>query len=143
MAKASSTQPVDTPATSSTRILILRKGSRKIPKVTKARLTEITDALRVARVQRPNVVEFFLSGEFASLTVVPQSVIDNPLRRREEFPDAGWVIPATDLGREPKKGERDWHSTSQSILLWVKKYLCDTGWLEYDDIAVVVESVEG
>lgn len=137
MAKASSTQPVPTPAP---RIIIIRKAaSTKVPKLTKARLALVTEALSTTRVQRPELLEFFLSGEFDASEALPQSVIDNPARRKAEFPHVGWTVPEGSLGRPPKNGERDWQSTSQSILLWIKRTLVETGWLRIEDLSIIVE----
>ena len=121
-------------------IAIVRKGEgRKARKpLTKRQVKAITDALAIARVQRPALLEHFLSGAFGAGIAVPQSVIDNPLRRAAEYPEAAWIVPEDSLGRAPKKAERDWQSTSQSILLWIKKYLIDTGAFTVDEISVLV-----
>lgn len=120
-------------------ILIIRKATGRKPlAITKSRRNDIITALRLARVQRPELVEFFLSGEFAASTPIPQSIIDNPARRAQEFPGVGFVVPDGSLGRAPKSGERDWQSTSQSILLWIKKYFIDTGVVRIDEISVIV-----
>jgi len=141
MAKASNTQPVDTPAT---HILIIRKDTgRKVPALTKAKREAIGEALKTCRVERPELLAYFLSGEFAEAEAVPQSVIDNPIRRRAEFPEAGWIVPEGSLGRPPKRDKpRDWQSTSQSILLWLKRVLVETGWLTVDHLSVIVEAIE-
>ena len=99
----------------------------------------MTEALSTTRVQRPELLEFFLSGEFDASEAVQQAVIDNPMRRRKDHPNAGWTVPEGSLGRPPKKGERDWDSTSQSILLWVKRTLVETGWLRIEDLSIIVE----
>jgi hypothetical protein len=60
----------------------------------------------------------------------------------------GWEVPAEDLGRAPKNGgERDWSSTAQSILLYVKDRIGQTSLgetgvytvaLDGSDVSVVV-----
>ena len=124
-------------------ILIIRKGDkRKGVAITKAHKKAIEEALKASRVQRPELVDFFMSGEFAASQAIPQNVIDNPLRREAEFPGVGWIVPEGSLGRAPKKGKRDYQSTAQSILLWIKKYFVETGAVRIDDISVVVVNVE-
>jgi hypothetical protein len=124
-------------------ILVLRKGDgRKALVITKARQKAIEEALKASRVQRPELVDFFMSGEFAASQAIPQTIIDNPLRRESEFAGVGFIVPEGSLGRSPKSGERDWQSTAQSILLWIKKYFVDTGAVRIDDISVIVVSVE-
>jgi hypothetical protein len=124
-------------------ILVIRKGDTKKARkaLTKAQRKAVADALAVARVQRPALLDFFLSGEFGAMVAVPQSVIDNPLRRANDYPDSGFIVPEDSLGRAPKKGERDYASTAQSILLWIKKYLVDTGAFSVDEISVIVIDV--
>jgi hypothetical protein len=122
-----------------TSIIVLRKGEgRKVLTLTKAREGAIREALRACRVQRPELLAFFLEGGFAGMPSIPQSVIDNPVGREIAFPGVGFVIPEGSLGRAPKSGVRDWQSTSQSILLWVKKYLVDTGFIRIEELSIIV-----
>ena len=86
-----------------------------------------------ARVQRPSLLEFFLSGAFTKLPGLAPSVIDNRPRRVTEHADDGWEVPADSLGR---KGVAD-ASQAQSILLWIKKNLGDV--IDADEVSVVVE----
>ena len=108
-------------------ILIIRKADGAKPfAITKARKAATLEALRAARVQRPASLDFFLSGAFAESAEIPQAVIDNPIKRERDFAGVGFIVPESDLGRAPKSGERDWQSTCQSVLLWLKKYLSET-----------------
>jgi hypothetical protein len=139
MASASNTQPVTTPAQS---VAIFRKDDGKKPYViNKSRETAIRDALRVARVNRPGVVEFFLSGAFAEMESIPQTVIDNPIKRSIDYPDAGFIIPESDLGRAPKNGVRNWQSTCEANRLWVRKYFVETGVVRISELSVIL--IEG
>jgi hypothetical protein len=120
-------------------IIVLRKGEgRKALTLTKARMGAIEEALRACRVQRPELLAFFLYGGFAAMPAIPQSVIDNPVGRERDFPGVGFVIPEGSLGRAPKNGQRDYASTSQSVLLWVKKYLVDTGFIRIEELSIIV-----
>lgn len=144
MAKAATTQPVPTPATvSHETILIIRKATgRKVPALTKAKREAIAETLRTSRVQRPELLEYFLSGQFAAAEAVPQSCIDNPHHRRADHADAGWPVPEASMGRPPKGDKRDYQSTAQSLLLWMKRVFVDTGWLTIDHLSVVVDITE-
>lgn len=119
---------------------IYRKSSpTPTRKPSAAKAKAVAEALRVARVQRPELLDFFLSGEFHRLPAIPAAVIDNPVKRITEHGDEAWAIPEGSMGRAPKSGERDYQSTGQSILLWCKKYLCETGVVSPDEISIVVE----
>lgn len=132
MATKATTQPVPTPATTTTEgpLLVIRhKADGKAP----SRLTEkakkaTAKALASARVRRPGLEALLESGAFHRLPMIQQAVIDNPQRLWDEHDDETTylVIPTDSFGRAPKTGERDWDSTAQSILLWVKKYYCET-----------------
>ena len=125
--------------TSSPSIAIFRKDDGKKPYViNKARENAILDALRVCRVERPELVELFLSGAFAGMESIAQSVIDNPVKREIDHPGAGFVVPESCLGRAPKSGVRDWQSTAQSILIWIKKYFVETGVIRISELSVIV-----
>jgi hypothetical protein len=144
MAKASNTQPVPTPATvSHETILIIRKATgRKVPTLTKAKREAIAEALRTSRVERPEILAYFLSGDFAASEAVSQVCIDNPLHRRKDHAEAGWTVPESSLGRAPKSGKRDYQSTAQSVLLWLKRVFVDTGWLTVEHLSVIVDTAE-
>lgn len=115
-------------------IRIYRKG-KVTGRPTKAVRQAVENALLLARVDRPELIEFFLSGAFHKLPVVPPHVIKNaPLRQRDHLKD-GWIIPEEEYGnvrREPEKA-------AQTILLYVIKYLVDTGAIDRSELAIVVD----
>lgn len=104
-----------------------RKPSKKAAQVAADRIATF------ARVQRPSLQDFFLSGEFLTLPALSPSVIDNRARRVTDHADDGWEVPADSLGR---KGTAD-ASQAQSILLWIKKNLPDV--VNADEVSIVVE----
>lgn len=116
-------------------IRIYRKvAGTKGRKPTKAQRAAVEERVATfARVQRPALLEFFLSGEFTKLPALSPSVIDNRARRVTDHADAGWTVPTDSLGR---KGVAD-ASQAQSILLWIKKNLSDV--VNPDEVSVVVE----
>ncbi len=120
-------------------ILIIRKGEGRKPlTLTKAREAAIREALKACRVARPEVLAFFLEGGFAAMPAIPQSVIDNPIKRSRDFAGVGFVVPEGSLGRSPKTGERDWNSTCESVRIWINKYLIETGFVRKDELSVIV-----
>jgi hypothetical protein len=120
-------------------ILIIRKGEgRKALVLTKAREAAIREALKSCRVARPEILELFLSGEFAAMESIPQSVIDNPIKRARDFAGVGFVVPEGSMGRAPKNGTRDMASTAESIRIWIGKYLIETGLVRKDELSVIV-----
>ena len=142
MATQPITQPVTTPA-----LVIYRKATDAAAparlKVAAAReqRAEIDARCRVAR---DAVLDHFQPSPqgrsaFHRQPALSSVVIDNPLRRIADHPDAGWIVPADCLGRAPKTGERDWASSSQSLLLWIKQTVVAAGWAEAGEISVVVE----
>jgi hypothetical protein len=134
MANATDTQPVPTPAL----LLINKADGSKPERITKAKREAVAAVLATSRVSRPELVDYILSGEFAASETVAQNVIDNPHRRAAEHPDAGWIVPESCLGRPPKTGERDYASTCQSVLLWIKKVFVDTGVIRASQLSLIV-----
>jgi hypothetical protein len=124
-------------------ILIHKADGAKASKASKIAVQASHEALASARVRRPGLEAFIESGEFASLEAIPQAVIDNPLRRRQEFPTAFYVIDESDMGRAPKNGTRDYASTCQSILLWIKKHYAETEkpLVRVGELSVIVEEL--
>jgi hypothetical protein len=125
-------------------ILIHKADETKASKPTKLAVAASHELLKVARVRRPGLEAFIESGKFAAMSQVPQAVIDNPDRRREEFPDAFFIIEESDMGRSPKNGKRDYESTAQSILLWLKKFYAETPkpLVRSSELSIVVEWIE-
>lgn len=111
----------------SSRIILINKADGEKPiKPTKIAIATTHEILAVARVRRHGIEAFIESGAFASMEAIPQAVIDNPDRRKIEYPEAFYVIEESDMGRKPKNKERDMDSTAQSILLWIKKFYVET-----------------
>ena len=103
---------------------------------TKAVRQAVEHALLLARVDRPELIEFFLSGEFHRLPIVPAHVVKNaPLRQRDHLND-GWIIPESEYGNVRRESEK----AAQTILLYVVKYLCDTGAISRQEFAIVVDN---
>lgn len=144
MGNTHNTQPVLTPATHKRIVLIHKADGSKPSKITKVALEASHKVLELARVRRPGLEAFIESGEFLELEAVPQPVIDNPDRRKAEYPTAFYVIEESDMGRPPKNGERDYDSTAQSILLWLKKHYAETEkpLLRIGELSVIVEIIE-
>jgi hypothetical protein len=117
-----------------TEIRIYRKA-KMTGRPTKKSAETVHHALALSRVERPYVVEFFLSGDFHRLPIVPQQVIKNaPLRQRDHLND-GWIVPESDYGR----GHRGPEKVGQTLLLWIVRYFCDTGVINRDEFAIVVD----
>jgi hypothetical protein len=124
-------------------IAIYRKiGNKPKPKkLTKAEQATLNRRLElVCRVQRPELVEFFVSQAFYKLPALPTATIDNKGIRLLEHESDCFIVPNGSLGRKgiesigiPAK-ER---STAQSILLWIKQNLGDV--VNADEVSVVVQ----
>lgn len=84
------------------------------------------------RVQRPALLDHFLSGDFHKQPALAPSVVDNRVDRIIEHHAAGWTVPADSLGRA---GVVD-ASTAQSILLWIKQNVTV---VDPSEVSVVVE----
>ena len=125
-------------------ILIHKADDLKPSKITKVGLEASHKILKLARVRRPGLEEFIESGAFSAMESIPQAVIDNPDRRRIEYPDAYFRIGDIDMGRNPKNGFRDYDSTAQSILLWLKKHYVETEkpLVRIGELSVIVEILE-
>lgn len=142
MANKAKTQPVPTPAIRTAISLFLKDDGKAPNRITKAKRDAVADVLRTSRVRRDALVDYVMSGDYFTDDAIPPSVIDNPHRRMAEHPDAGWIIPDDCLGRAPKDGVRDWDSTAQSVLLWIKRVLVDTGILRVSQVSVLVVTIE-
>jgi hypothetical protein len=115
-------------------IRIYRKAKRTA-KPTKAKRDTVTHALALSRVDRPNVVEFFMSGEFHRLPIVPPHVVKNPALRRRDHANDGWIVPVADYGR----GNREESKLTQQLLLFIVRYFVDTGVIDRDEYSIVVD----
>lgn len=127
------------------RIILIHKADGSKPsKPSKVAIAASKEALVTARVRRPGIESFLESGAFALMESIPQAVIDNPERRRREFPLSFFPIDESDMGRRPKNGERDYASTCQSILLWIKKHYAETDkpLVRIGELSVIVEYPE-
>ena len=116
------------------RILIYRKA-KFTTKPTKAKREALAHELAIARISKPRTREFFESGEFHKLPVIPSHIVKNaPLRIRDHSAD-GWEVPVEEYGnvnREPEKA-------SQVIHAWIIRYIVAAGIVERDEFSVVVE----
>ena len=117
-----------------TRLIILRKAADKAPKLSVTKITEIKKEVdKNARVKRDALVSFLLDGSYNRLSIVKQSLIDDPERRAEVIP-MGWEIPQDSLGR--CKGEPT-ASTRESVRLWIRQNLASYG-IDASDVAVML-----
>lgn len=123
-------------------IVIYRKDAvgAKPKRLTKAQADKLAQRLElVARVKRPELVEFFTSGDFYKLPAVSPKCIDNRPHRIMEHANDCWPIPDSCLGRVADKvasGDKvAVKSATQSILLWIKQNLADV--VNPDHVSVV------
>lgn len=116
-------------------LVLYRKATgRKVRKLSKADASALAERLELlARVKRPSLVAFFLSGEFNSLPALSTRCIDNRGHRLMEHRNDGWVIPDDSLGRS---GTAD-RAQAQSIILWIKGNLSDV--VDPDSVSIVVQ----
>ncbi len=142
MATQPNTQPVPTPA------LVIYRKATDAPAPSRLKASEAREKRAEidarCRVNRNAVLDHFQPSPqgrsaFHRQPALSSVVIDNPHRRMADHPDAGWIVPDDCLGRPPKSGERDWASSAQSLLLWIKQTVVAAGWCEAGEISVVVE----
>lgn len=116
------------------RILIYRKA-KLTAKPTKAKREALAHELAISRISKPQVREFFESGEFHRLPIVPQHVVKNaPLRIRDHSAD-GWEVPEDEYGNVNREMEK----ASQVIHAWIIRYIVASGIIAREEFAVVVE----
>jgi hypothetical protein len=102
-------------------------------KPTKAQADQVRKVVAIkCRVQRPGLLDHFLSGAFHKQTAIPAQVIDNRADRIINHHKDGWTVPADSLGRNGRVDA----STAQSILLWVKQNIPT---VDPSEVSVVVE----
>lgn len=102
-------------------LVIYRTDEKKAKKFTKAKKVEVEEAMATARVQRPELVEFFVTAAINELPVLPEQYRNAPrLRTLHKTADKyGWVVPASNCGRAVEVNQ----STANSVRLWIKKNL--------------------
>jgi len=122
------------------RVFIFRKdaGVKYPAKVSAKRLAPALAVLAATvRVARPGVVAHFLPdgkgrSKFARQAPVTRADLHHlaDAQRAGVMTDRakatlarGWEVPADELGRAPKNGERDYNSTAQSLLIFLKDRL--------------------
>ena len=119
-------------------VAVFRKdteGVKYAPKSSAKVLGIILDTLSaVTRFPRPEVIGHFMpTGKGRSAFARQKSVTRPELHHLADCRRAGvltpeakatlakaWIVPAGELGRAPKGKERDWNSTAQSILIFLK-----------------------
>lgn len=104
----------------------------KIPKKVADEIRQ--DVSERCRIQRPSLLEFFLTGEFEKLPAVKRNVIKTPYLRNKALRQGelqGWEIPAEDLGA----------GSNESIRLWIKQNLGPLGpcgdVIKFDTVSLV------
>lgn len=120
------------------RVMIFRKDADGVtyPKKADAEAmdTAMVEIIGRSRVNRSAVIGHFMPtsrgrSAFARQTAIKRADLHHLADcvrngvltpAAERTLSAGWEVPADNLGRPPKNGERDWHSTGHSILLYVK-----------------------
>jgi hypothetical protein len=116
------------------RILIYRKA-KHTAKPSKAKREALAFELAISRIQKPAVREFFESGAFHRLPVIPQHIVKNaPLRIRDHSAD-GWEVPVDEYGNVNREQEK----AAQVIHAWIIRYIVAAEIIERDEFAVVVE----
>ena len=115
-------------------VLIYRKAA-KTRKPTKAQREEMQHLLMLARVRKPQTEEFFMSGAFHRLPVVPSHVVKNAPLRKRDHADSGWEVPEEEYGNV-KRGDE---YVGQVIHAWIVRYVVAAGIVERDEFAVVVQ----
>jgi len=115
-------------------IRIYRKA-KLTTKPTKAVREAVEHELMISRFPKPITTDFFLSGEFHRLPVVPAHIIKNaPLRQRDHI-DAGWIVPESEHGRVNREPEK----ASQVIHAWIVRYMVKGGAVDRAEFSVVVD----
>lgn len=116
------------------RILIYRKA-KITGKPTKATRENLGHLLALSRIEKPETVEFFSSGAFHRLPIVPQHIVKNaPLRMRDHGADC-WEVPVEEYGNV-KRGDE---YAGQVIHAWIIRYIVESGMIDRTEFAVVVE----
>jgi len=104
-------------------------------KPTKAVLAIADHELALSRVRRPDLESFIRSGGFHQLPALSSSVVKNAaLRRRDHLTDC-YVITVNDLGRSMRSP----HTAAMSIRIWLTRYYAETGVINLDEFAIVVD----
>jgi hypothetical protein len=61
--------------------------------------------------------------------------VKNPALRRRDHANDGWTVPVADYGR----GNREESKLTQQLLLFIVRYFVDTGVIDRDEYAIVVD----
>jgi len=118
------------------RILLIHKQcAAPTKKPTKAVVLNLEYELALARVQRPDLVQFFVTGQFHKLPAVPAAVIKNPALRRRDYGEQCYVLTPADLGRATTSPQ----TIAMAVRQWIEKYLVPAGVIARDQFAIVIE----
>jgi len=100
-------------------VIRLYRTDSKTKKPTKALVGSVLHELQLARVKRPDLTEFVLSGGFHRLTIVDQKIVKNAALRRRDYQDEQYCYTLTvaDLGRATM-GD----TGAMSVRIWIEKY---------------------
>ena len=101
---------------------------------TKATREAVQFELELARVQRPGLTDWILSGGFHNSPAVPANVVRDPALFRRDHAGDGYVLTDADKGRA--KGSEK--SIAESVRIWIDRYFVATGAIGPDEIAVVI-----
>lgn len=114
-------------------LVIYRTDDKKAKPFSKKRQVEVEEALATARVQRPDLVEYFSTAAINKLPVLPEQYRNAPRLRalHKTAKKYGWIVPASNCGRAATINQ----STANSVRLWLKKNLGVDG----DSFMLVVE----
>ena len=115
-------------------IRIYRKA-KLTTKPTKAVRAAVEHELMISRFPKPLTTEWFLSGEFHRLPIVPAHIIKNAPLRQRDYIDAGWIVPESEHGRINREPEK----ASQVIHAWIVRYMVAAGAIDRAEFAVVVD----
>lgn len=117
--------------------LYRKECSGPTKKPTKATLAKADNELALSRVRRSDLETVLRSGAFHKLTALPAHVIKNAALRRRDYrsPEFCYVITANDIGRATTSAG----TVSMSIRIWMTRYYADTGVLNMDEFAIVID----
>lgn len=115
-------------------IVIYRTSDRKPRPLTKAQKLAIEEKLATARIQRPELLDFFMANTLATMEPLPEQYRNAPRLRtlHKTAKKYGWIVPVSCYGR----GAAPTQSMVNSIRLWVKQNVGIDG----DQFMLVIEN---
>jgi len=104
---------------------------------TKAVLAKADHELALSRVRRNDLESFIRSGGFHRLPALPANVVKNAALRRRDYSGPEWcyIITVNDLGRSMRSPS----TAAMSIRIWLTRYYAETGVINLDQFAIVVD----